>query len=163
MNGRKRGQYIEPKTYEDINNKDVTKFAQIKFNSATCSCKHGRKIIGKFGVSDIYANGILDLGQFFQRFETQAGALKTSLFKISPSEKIFESVSPNEFKTKGNKILKIIRVALLQKATIMDKNHTSEIKEIMTKYYNDPIEGGHMYSDENKKIFLLATNDKSYF
>lgn len=63
---------------------------------------------------------------------------------MSPSEKIFLSVSPNEFKIMGNNILNNIGAALLQEETIIDKNRTPKIKEILTKYQNDPIEASYV-------------------
>jgi len=34
-----------------------------------CLLKHGEKVIAGIDVSDMNTNGILDLGQFFQRLE----------------------------------------------------------------------------------------------
>ena len=62
----------------------------------------------------VYTNEILDLGQFFQRLEKEAGISKINQLKVTPSEKIFESVSIDSFKNMGSKIFKSLRVALLQ-------------------------------------------------
>ena len=76
--------------------------------------KHENNFVDRNEVSDLYTNGILDLGQFPQRLEKGAGKLKIEQLKVAPSEKIFESVSIDSFKNMGNKILKYLRVALLQ-------------------------------------------------
>jgi len=44
-------------------------------------------------VSDLYTNGVFDLGQFFQRLEIQAGIHKISHLKVAPWENIFDQVS----------------------------------------------------------------------
>ena len=84
---------------------------------STCILKHGNKVVARIDVSDLYSNGILDLGQFFQRLERQAGIFKISQLKVAPSEKIFESVSIDTFKKMGNENLKSLRVALLKPVT----------------------------------------------
>lgn len=43
----------------------------------------------------------------------------------------------------GNKYLKEIKRALLNKVTRIDQNDIAKIKAIRIKYYDDPIEGGH--------------------
>jgi len=62
-----------------------------------CLFKHGRKITARYDVSDLYTNRILDLGQFFQRLEMQAGINKISQLKMAPWE-IFHFL--NEIYTK---------------------------------------------------------------
>ena len=43
----------------------------------------------------------------------------------------------------GNKVLNTIKIALLNEIKILDINNSKEILEIMLKYHDDPIEGGH--------------------
>jgi len=64
----------------------------------TCFFKHGKQITAKYNVSDLFTNGILDLGQFFQRLEMQAGIYKISQLKVAPWENIFEQVSIDDLK-----------------------------------------------------------------
>jgi len=47
---------------------------------------HLRQIMARYDVSDLYTNGTLDLSQFFQRLEMQAGIIKISLGKISSNK-----------------------------------------------------------------------------
>jgi len=45
----------------------------------------------------MYTNGSLDLGQFFQRLELQAGKQKITQLKVAPWETIFENISIDKF------------------------------------------------------------------
>ena len=60
---------------------------------------------------------------------------------MAPSEKIFESVSIDYFKNMGNKVLKYLRVALLQ--SVIQIKDDKEIQQIMSTHHDDPIQGGH--------------------
>ena len=104
----------KPNVHEVIKNDEVRKVVTLRITESKCLFKHGNKIIARIEISDLYTNGILDLGQFFQRLEKEAGILKIKQLKVAPSEKIFESVSIDYFKNMGNKVLKYLRVALLQ-------------------------------------------------
>jgi len=66
----------KPKVYEVINNDEVRKVVTLHVKDMLCLFKHGRKITARYDVSDLYTNGILDLGQFFKRLEMQAGIKK---------------------------------------------------------------------------------------
>jgi len=71
-------------------------------NNMTCFFKHGKQITARYNVSDLFTNGILDLGQFFQRLEMQAVIYKISQLKVAPWENIFEQVSKDDFKKIAN-------------------------------------------------------------
>ena len=66
---------------------------------------------------------------------------KLNKIQIAPSELIFEFVTINLFKEMGNKILENLTVALLPKVTKLTKG--KEIENVLKKYHDDPIEGGH--------------------
>jgi len=106
-----------------------------------CFFKHGKKIIARYDVSDLYTNGILDLGNFFQRLEMQAGINEISQLKVASWENIFEHVSIDNFKIMGNKILNSLRVALLNPVTLIEK--LKEKEAILSTFHDDPIQGGH--------------------
>jgi len=57
----------KPNVYKVINNDEVRKVVTLHVKDILCLFKHGRNITAKYDVSDLYFNGILDLGQFFQR------------------------------------------------------------------------------------------------
>jgi len=95
----------KPNVYEVINNDEVHKVVTLHGKDMLCLFKHDRKITARYDVSDLYTNGIIDLGQFFQRLEMQAGINKISQLKMAPWENIFEHVSIDNFKQMSNKIL----------------------------------------------------------
>jgi len=59
----------------------------------------------------LYTNGNLDLDQFFQWLEKQAGIHKINQVKMAPWENIFDNISPDTFKNRGNKKIKRIESA----------------------------------------------------
>ena len=59
---------------------------------------------------------------------------KITKMRISPSEQMFQFVSLNEFKIKGNRVLEKVELAILQKVIIIDKNDEAQIKEILTGF-----------------------------
>lgn len=141
-NNKLQNKNKEPNVYEVINNNDVKKFVNLKFNNHKCLFKHGKRIISPFLVNDFYSKGKFDLGQFFSRLNSEAGLQNIVNIKLSPSEQIFEFVSLNEFKNMGNKVSNV-EIALLTKVTKIDKNDKSHINAIMSKYYDEPFPGGH--------------------
>lgn len=133
----------KPKVYEVVNNNDTKKYVLIKIDKHKCLLKRGKTIVSRFDVDDLYSNETFDLNQFFQRLISKAGMHKITKMRISPSEQMFQFVSLNEFKIKGNRVLEKVELAILQKVIIIDKNDEAQIKEILTKFHDDPIEGGH--------------------
>jgi len=89
----------------------------------------------------LYTNGTLDLGQFFQRLEKQAGTNKICKLKVAPRGNIFEKVSIDNFKNMGNKILKSLRVALLNPVTVIKNNKENEA--ITYTYPDEPLQVCH--------------------
>ena len=69
--------------------------------------------------------------------------------------RIFSNLFP--FKDKGNNVLHKIKIALLNKVTIINNKNAKAILEIMLKYHDDPIEGGHC------GIFRTAAKIKRYY
>jgi len=102
-----------------------------------CLFKHGKKITASYDVSDLYTNGTIDLGQFFQRLKKQAGIHKVSQLKVAPWENIFEHDSIDNFKMMGNNILKSLRVALLNPVTVI-KNY-KEKEAILSAFHTEKI------------------------
>jgi len=66
----------KPNVYEVINNDKVRKVVTLHVNNNICFFKHEKKITARYAVGDLYTNGSLYLGQFFQRLELQAGKKK---------------------------------------------------------------------------------------
>jgi len=57
-----------------------------------------KEITARYDVGDLYTNGSLDLGQFFQGLELQAGKHKITQLKVARWENIFENISIDKFK-----------------------------------------------------------------
>jgi len=55
-------------------------------------------VIPRFDVSGLYSNGTLDLGQFFQGLQKEAGILKISQLKLAPSKKTLQVISIESIK-----------------------------------------------------------------
>jgi len=49
-----------------------------------CLFKHEKKITARYDLRDLYTNGTLDLVQFFQRLEKQAGTNNICNLKAAP-------------------------------------------------------------------------------
>jgi len=71
----------------------------------------------------------------------QAGINEISQLKIEQWENIFKHVSINNFQQIGNKILKTLRVALLNPVALIENQDEKEA--ILSKFHDDPIQGGH--------------------
>lgn len=133
----------EPKIYDALRFNDVKKYARLLLSTSDCFIKHGKRTLANFKVNDLYINEKFDLGQFFQRLEKEAGRQGIKTLRMSPKEKIFEIMITSEFKKMGNKYLKHIRIALLPQVTIINGQNKKEIENLLEKYHNDPITGGH--------------------
>jgi len=131
----------KPNVYDVINNDEVRKVVTLQIKNTLCLFKQGKKITARYDVSDLYTNGVIDLDQFFQRLEMQAGIHKISQLKVAPWENIFEHTSIDNFKLMGNKILKTLRVALLNPVTQIA--NLKEKEAILSTFHDDPIQGGH--------------------
>jgi len=111
----------KPNVYVVIHKDEVRKVVTLHEKDMLCLFKHVRKITARYEASDLYTNGILDLGQFFQRLEMQAGINKISQLKMAPWENIFEHLSINNFKQMGDKTLNTLTVALLNPVALVEK------------------------------------------
>jgi len=60
---------------------------------------------------------------------------------VAPWDNIFENISIDKFKKMGNKILKSLRVALLNPVTLITINIEKEA--ILFTLHEEPIQGGH--------------------
>jgi len=59
----------QPNVYEVIVNDEVRKVVTLPITDSLFLLKHGKKVMARIDVSDMYTNEILGLGQFFQRIE----------------------------------------------------------------------------------------------
>jgi len=70
----------------------------LRIIDSLCLLKHIKTVIARIDASDMYTNGILDLGQFFRRLEKEAGILNISQLRVAPSENIFDTILMESFK-----------------------------------------------------------------
>jgi len=136
----------------------------LRITDSLCLLKHKKKVIAGIDVSDMYINGIFDLGQFFQRLENEAGILNISQLKVAPSKKIFDTISMESFKIMGNKKLQSLRVALLNAVTLLS-NNDKEKQALLFTFREDAIKGDHIDHidlSKDKKEFLLEKYDPRY-
>lgn len=144
LNKQHESNIIEkPRIYVPLNNTDVRKYCKLKISPLKCYIKRGKSIIAYIQINDLFNNGKLDLGKFLPRLEEVACKQGIDNLQVAPSEKIFEFISINEFKNMGNKKLINIKVALLNEVTHIDYKDAKTIQNIISKYHDDPIEGGH--------------------
>ena len=107
-------------------------YIPIKTFPNKCYTKKGKSILASIKMNDTFTSEKFDLGQFFSRLEKVAGSLNISKLQVVPSE-IFEFISINDFKDMGNKILKKVKIALLNKVTVIEKKNAKAILDIMLK------------------------------
>lgn len=74
--------------------------------------------------------------------DKQAGKNKITKIQWPMNDDIFEKIRINELKNAGNKILKKLKILLINRPmTITDENKK---KQLMTQFHDDPIFGGHV-------------------
>ena len=131
----------KPNIYEVMNPSVIRKPMKLNLSSDHCFIKHGKEIIDKMMINEMFVKGKFDFGQFFPKLEIMANKHKVKHLVMAPNEKIFEFISINEFKNMGNNILINLRVGLLPKVTKLTKR--TDINNVLQKYHDDPIQGGH--------------------
>jgi len=75
---------FKPNVYNVIYNDVVRKVVTLHANNILCLFKHEKKITARYDLRDLYTNGTLDLVQFFQRLEKQAGTNNICNLKAAP-------------------------------------------------------------------------------
>jgi len=133
----------EPKIFDVLNINDVKKCVKLKLSSDNCFLKHGKRILTHLKFNDLVTNGNVNFGKFFPRLELVASNYNIKMLQMSPYEHIFKNIDIEQFKNLGNKYLINLKVALLPKVTLIKSGDKSSINEIIQKYHDNPITGGH--------------------
>jgi len=94
-------------------------------------------MIASINNGDLYTNGTLDLGQFFQRLQKEAGIHKISQLKLLPSKKALEVISFESFKHMGHIILNTLRVKLLNSVIIIENKSRRQME---SDWHYSPVE-----------------------
>lgn len=124
---------------------EVRNFPHLKFklNTSTPQCivKKGKRAIIKFELLNYFANDNLDLTQVLSRLEIEAGKCSIVQIQLSLNDSIFSKTNIQEFKEITEKTVKKIKIAMTPRLTTIYNNE--EKIELINKYHNDPVLGGH--------------------
>lgn len=129
------------KIYEALNLKEINKCARLCLKDHNFNIKKGKQIISTIKRNDFIINGEIDLDQLFPKLEKIAGNKGIKRFQLSLGDELFKKIRINEFKEKGNALLKNINIALTPRLTIIKDE--DEKLNILRKYHDDPVFGGH--------------------
>lgn len=159
------------KIYEVMNAFEVRKFPHLKFKLNTsapqCIVKKGKRAIIKFELLNYFVNENLDLTQVFSRLEKEANEYSIVQIQLSLNDSIFNTISIQGFKEITEKSIKNIEIALTPIIKIIYNNE--EKTELIDKYHNDPMFGGHCgtkrlyYKMRSKYHWKYMTKDIAKF
>lgn len=133
----------EPKVYESLNHGSNKKLACIKYNKEKRAIQiyKEKKNILELNICDLTVNGKIVLEQFFPKLEKLVGGKGIKNLRISQNDEIFKEASVNEFIKIGSENLSNIRIAITPKIKVITDE--SEKLQILKKFHDDPILGGH--------------------
>ena len=136
----------EPKVIEELSRKYVSKIPRIKsaLNNDTTvvgAYKNHRKI---FEIEFVHknVNEKFPLEQILSSLEKMATSHKHSTLQWPMNDVFFTAYNLNEFKDISEKTLNNLRISLISPVEKIDD--ANKKIEIMTKFHNDPVVGGHM-------------------
>lgn len=131
------------KVFEAINNVDALKLPELKFeihpNYIRILIIQRRKVSAQSKLLITKDNFALE--QILSQLEKMAGDCKFSKIKLFMKDKIFSQCTVNEFKEKGNNIMKQLTILLCNSPEIITSNAKKD--ELIEKFHNDPLYGGH--------------------
>ncbi|RYX80263.1 transposase, partial [bacterium] len=137
---------IEPKVMEELSRKYVRRIPQIK-----CALYDKMTVVGAyknhtkiFEIEFVHknVNEKFPLEKILSSLDNTATLNKVEKVQWPMDDEFFTVYTINEFKEKGEKMLKNLKISLVP-AVITIENDDKK-REIMTKYHNDPIIGGHV-------------------
>lgn len=132
--------------YDVLNPIEVKDIPVIYFNLKTrrpkCVIKLKRKTLNVLNLSQfINAENQLDLGKVLVQLENEMKKLNFLKITLSLNDEIFTRMQMKEFKFLGTKFLNKLTIALTPKLKIV--RDPEEVKQLLIKYHNDPLFGGH--------------------
>lgn len=126
-----------------LNAKEVFKKSRLHFHilekKKYCVVKTGKRSLFKI---NLIANDKICLDQLLLRLEQEARQHSIQILVLSMDDKIFTMISALELKTAG-KSLKSIKIALTPRIIRVNKQDTKTKTELLEKFHNDPLFGGH--------------------
>lgn len=120
---------------ELIGDKVTGEIVQIKMN-----LYHRRKVLTKIEMNAT-ANDKLSLNTILSRLQSAADALKINKIQWPLNDTIFKLCTEEEFKKACNETLNNLIISLVKPCIII--NDEQEKIELLHKYHNDPLYGGH--------------------
>lgn len=135
----------KPNIYEVLSSLEVRNLPRLIFNFKAkephCVIIWQRKQIIKLRLSDYIVNDNIDLVQIILKLEDIASNQNIKEIQLSLNDELFAKCTMSKFKGTLSKMLKKIKIALTPSVTYIDDK--SEILNLLTKYHNDPLHGGH--------------------
>lgn len=134
---------IELKSFEGLGiNHDLKSVPKIIMNDNFEVCAYNEnKMICKVDVNKMFINGIINLRLFIPSFEKSMSEQEIKKVSWPLNDKIFNYCTVETFKEECNKKLEQLQIVLTP--PIITLSDPEEIKELMQKYHEDPLEGGH--------------------
>lgn len=134
---------IEPKIYETLDSCSVLSLPNLKFEIKPSFVKIMIKYKNKMNVHKTIpiTNDSIALEQLMCQLNFLASEGKFNKIKLSLGDEIFKRCTVSEFKQKGLTYLKNITIVLYKVAKLVVSKE--ERLELLEKYHNDPLYGGH--------------------
>jgi len=132
---------IPPKIYESISLNECKKLPVLKFDESArkINLYKGKSKLLEVNMRDLIANKKIALEQFFLRLNEVGN--KFPKIRISLNNELFNYTAVNDFKRIGLNIL--TKVTLVLTPAITNVSSIQEQRNILRKFHDDPIMGGH--------------------
>lgn len=125
--------------YEDANASFNRKIPKLVFKEKALEARMNRKLLFKMDLSTMIRNGKLSLEKFFSQLQNTRHGVQ--LFHMSKDSAIFDLCTIEQFKSCGLNMLTNIKIALTN--AIKRVTSEEEKNQILNRYHNDKIFGGH--------------------
>jgi len=121
----------------------VKKLPCIKYNKSKSSIEifKGKHILLEVKISNLIDNGKIDLDRFFPKLEKLVVSEGLKDLRVSLNDNLFKFACVNQFKNTGNDKIQNISIAITPK--IIRINNELEKQQILKRFHDDPILGGH--------------------
>jgi len=107
-----------------------------------CVIKTGKRSLFKINLMNYIAETKIELVQFLLKLEQESKQHSIETLTLSMDDRIFTVISALELKKAGES-LRFLKIALTPRITRVDKEDTKTKPELLEKFHNDPLFGGH--------------------
>lgn len=133
------------KIVEAINISEVMELPQAKFIFNHKINKliliMGNNTLRSFNLDDCFNKGKINLDLILLKLEKEAISKSIKAIRLSLGDQVFNIISAQRFKMKASNILNKLQIVLTPKVKIINNNE--EKLEILQRYHEDPVFGGH--------------------